>query len=70
MAKKAKRHPKEKMKAIKRGKEWFITNLPNEGWWVPGEPPEYGPYDTRADVLDALEGLRRFIEDNPESMDD
>lgn len=67
MAKK-KKHPKDKMKVQKKGKQWFIVNVP-KGWYVEGYGPEFGPYDDRAEALDDLEGLHRLALDMPELID-
>lgn len=65
---KQKRHPKDKMKVQKKGKAWFIVNVP-KGWYHEEYGPEFGPYDSRAEADDGLQGLRRFGLDNPEAFD-
>jgi hypothetical protein len=66
MAKK-KRHPRDKMKLKKKGKYWWIVNVP-EGWYHEEHDPEFGPYETRAEAQDDLDGLSRFALDNPDLL--
>lgn len=55
------------MKLQKKGKEWFIVNVP-EGWYHEEYGPEYGPYGSRPEAQDDLDGLRRFALENPDSL--
>ncbi len=47
------------MKAIQRGDEWWITDMPNDC-------SDCGPYETKADAEDDLSGLRRFYKHHDE----
>ena len=47
---------KPKLKAVKREDGWWITGWPSEGF------EDCGPYDTRAETVDAKAGLERTLE--------
>ena len=43
------------MKTVKKDDGWWITEMP--------EGDDCGPYDTKAEALDNLRGLRRFYKE-------
>ena len=43
----------------------FRLELKNDAYWIVPHNPEIGPYDTKAEALEDLAGIKRFYRDNP-----
>lgn len=55
------------MKLQKRGKKWFIINVP-KGWYVEEYGPEYGPYDSKDEAEEDLEGMHKLALQEPDLL--